>query len=141
MSLFANICLDEATGCWNWTGHLANGRYGEMRYAGEDQLVHRVSAHLYLGYDFDSPLRVLHSCDNTRCFNPRHLFIGTQVQNMQDMVQKGRSRLKEPTCMKGHSLSGTNVVWYYDRGYRHRRCLACHRERQREYLERKNGNA
>jgi hypothetical protein len=37
-------------------------------------------------------LHVLHRCDEPRCCNPEHLFLGTQAENMADMHRKGRSR-------------------------------------------------
>lgn len=40
--------------------------------------------------DFDETLSVLHTCDETRCINPEHLFLGTQSDNMKDMWDKGR---------------------------------------------------
>jgi hypothetical protein len=55
--------------------------------------VHRVAAHLWLDFDLDSPLCVLHRCDVPRCFNPEHLFVGTQKDNTNDMIVKGRARI------------------------------------------------
>lgn len=92
VSFLANNKFDPITGCWNWTGCKIGYGYGQMRYCGKLVLVHRVSAHLYLKYDLDSPLRVLHRCDNASCFNPKHLFIGTQLENIRDCMEKGRFR-------------------------------------------------
>jgi hypothetical protein len=54
-------------------------------------LVHRLSAVEFLNFDPDSRLLVLHRCDNPSCFNPEHLFIGSQQDNIHDCVDKGRS--------------------------------------------------
>ena len=54
-------------------------------------LVHRLSAWLWSGFDLGSGLNVLHRCDNPPCFNPEHLFVGTQSQNMNEMLAKGRA--------------------------------------------------
>src|SRR6185436_9566237 len=52
--------------------------------------VHRLAAHLFLGFDLDSPLFVLHYCDTPRCFRPEHLFTGTAQDNIRDCIAKGR---------------------------------------------------
>lgn len=44
-----------------------------------------------------------HACDNPRCVNPNHLFVGTCKENLEDMVSKGRSLRGEKNA--GHKLT------------------------------------
>lgn len=82
--------------CWEWTGSFRgpeyrSAGYGQF-YAGKGTKVigaHRFAAMLRYGM-FDRRLFVCHSCDNTRCVNPSHLFLGTHQDNVNDMVAKGR---------------------------------------------------
>lgn len=93
--LLENREIDE-NGCWIWTRscqHSGSDRkrlYGQTFYRGHNTRVHRLAAHVWLGFDLDSELCVLHTCDVTKCFNPDHLFIGTRADNSADMVDKGR---------------------------------------------------
>ena len=52
--------------------------------------VYRLAAQKYFGMDLDDPRHVLHHCDNPRCWNPEHLYIGTHEDNMRDMRERGR---------------------------------------------------
>ena len=54
------------------------------------ELAHRVSYRL-AGRLYDESLCVLHRCDNPRCVNPDHLWLGTRADNNQDKINKGRS--------------------------------------------------
>ena len=73
--------------CWEWKSK-AN-RYGKLKINGKQVAAHRFS---YLTFKGEIPkgLNVCHKCDNTHCVNPNHLFVGTQKDNHDDMVNKGR---------------------------------------------------
>jgi uncharacterized UBP type Zn finger protein len=75
-------------GCWYWlAGTNVNG-YGTIGNKGKSYLVHRV---LYSILVKDPGcLNVCHTCDNPLCINPHHMFLGTQADNVRDMVRKGR---------------------------------------------------
>lgn len=78
-------------GCWIWKGALSKG-YGHsslLKPLGEI-MAHRVAYILYRG-SIPKGLFVLHSCDIRACINPDHLFLGTQKDNQQDAVSKGRN--------------------------------------------------
>lgn len=82
--------VDPLTGCWLWTGARNSKGYGHIRYRRTYYDVHRLVGWLNLGLSSDPRLGVLHRCDNKLCFNPTHLFLGTQQDNILDAVQKGR---------------------------------------------------
>lgn len=82
---------DGRSGCWNWTASTAGKGYGQFRIPGTRRNVyaHRLSYSLHKGILPDGAL-VCHRCDNMRCVNPDHLFIGDAKVNLQDMAAKGR---------------------------------------------------
>ena len=76
--------------CWRWSGStLKNRGYGQIGINGKNDYAHRVSYRIHFG-DILEGLEVLHKCDNPPCCNPKHLFLGTQKDNMEDMKSKGR---------------------------------------------------
>ena len=81
------------TDCGIWTGAWQSMGYGQVRYNGKTILAHRAA---YMVYRSDIPvgLCVLHKCDTPPCINPDHLFLGTQKDNIRDMISKGRGRLR-----------------------------------------------
>lgn len=79
--------------CWEWQAGCTDSGYGHFMVGGRKggtEKSHRVAWELTNGAIPDG-LWVLHSCDNRKCCNPAHLFLGTNYDNVQDMMQKGRN--------------------------------------------------
>lgn len=76
-------------GCWLWVGALRPNGYGNFFLGNKTTCAHRAAWTLANGQIPDG-LQVLHRCDVPNCVNPSHLFLGTQKDNMQDMIAKGR---------------------------------------------------
>ena len=110
--------VDDADGdanqCWEFRGHVANHGYPNFWYISETQLdpetgkprkryitAHRFSALIEprLGTKINAQgACVMHHCDNKTCVNPNHLTVGTQKDNIHDMLAKGRENY---VCKKG----------------------------------------
>jgi hypothetical protein len=83
-------------GCWPWLSKLSDRGYGLVKVDKKWVRAHRVAWRLTHG-EHPAQLLVCHHCDNPRCCNPAHLFLGTHAANHADMVAKGRRRSKSGT--------------------------------------------
>lgn len=82
--------------CWIWTGSVFRvSGYGAFRLEDGTWLAHRASFYLH-GKGHPGDMFVCHHCDNRLCVNPDHLFLGTNRDNVDDMVTKGRQCRHQP---------------------------------------------
>lgn len=87
--------VEKTDSCWNWTASCRNG-YGAFSVNGKQKDAHRVSWEMHFG-EIPNGLFVCHVCDNRKCVNPSHLFLGSLQDNHADMVKKGRG-IKGTKC-------------------------------------------
>ena len=81
--------------CWEWRASFGFRDYGKIRIGPTYVAAHRVAYYITNGA-FNESLNVCHSCDNPKCCNPNHLFLGTQSDNNFDKIQKGRHKYETP---------------------------------------------
>ena len=90
--------VNKSSDCWNWTGHITLRGYGQIKTKRYDRkrysiVASRYSLFLKTGI-LDSGLFACHTCDNTKCVNPNHLFWGTPQDNQIDCILKNRREVR-----------------------------------------------
>lgn len=81
----------DMSDCWDWSGSLDPQGYGYISVRNQTRKAHRIA---YAAYFSDIPdgYCVCHRCDNPKCTNPEHLFLGTELDNARDRKKKGRQQ-------------------------------------------------
>jgi HNH endonuclease len=89
----ARVTSTSPSLCWEWIRSLTHNGYGQAFDSKTQKNVraHRFSYELFVGEIPHNHL-VLHSCDNRKCVNPNHLFLGLPKDNTKDMMDKNRHR-------------------------------------------------
>jgi hypothetical protein len=102
--------VKKTSHCWLWIGQ-SHGGYGRLDFRKNGVrtifYAHRLSWEIHHG-PIPPGIDVLHECDNPACQNPKHLFLGTQRDNNQDKIQKGRQARGEKFPF--HKLTSESVV-------------------------------
>ena len=131
------------SGCLEWTGCVNERGYGRIGTRGQGvELTHRVAWTIANGPIPDG-FHVLHHCDNPPCgqtdptegFPDGHLFLGTQLDNVADMMAKGRHPSQSQThCKQGHLFSGISTCIYQGELRTQRICEICVRATKARFL-------
>ena len=87
--------VDKSGDCWNWTARHTRDGYGAIHWGRKAYSAHRV-AYTIATNDYPDGFCIMHTCDNKSCCNPSHLIKGTHLDNMRDMIRKGRQAKSFP---------------------------------------------
>lgn len=110
VALLRSMLKPVESGCHEWQGFIGTFGYAMTTYRGKTRVVHRLLWQLVNG-PVPKKMDVCHSCDNRKCANLDHLWIGTRQQNLLDASSKKRIHCQQKThCPAGHEYSG-DALW------------------------------
>lgn len=104
--------VEKTDGCWIWHGSRSKLGYGRIYNGGKKPylLPANRAAYLICRGEIPETMCVCHSCDNPRCVNPDHLWLGTHAENMKDMYDKNRN-LGPKNRAKGERHGMAKINW------------------------------
>lgn len=138
----AKVDRSNPDGCWEWTGALNKNGYGKFKERSYVLVQSHRFAYQRAHGAIPTGMMVCHHCDNPRCVRPDHLFAGTALDNVRDMLAKGRHpmsgrvgmgrtrtspRVRPTECPQGHPYDEQNTYVYK----RRRICRECKRQYDR----------
>lgn len=122
--------------CWLWQGGVDNDGHATIRYKYKSHGIHRLSLHIFRGFDLNSLFPVCHQpiiCNNPNCWNPNHLYEGTALENTLDTIRAGNNYWKNKThCKHNHEYTEENT---HINKYGHRECRECGKLKMRRKRE------
>jgi hypothetical protein len=126
------------TGCWWWTGFCDGWGYGRFHSGVAGMVPAHRWAHMHFIGPIPAGLEVDHLCKQPSCVNPAHLEAVTGTENRRRANGFAMRNARKTLCIRGHSLSGSNLYIPKTGG---RKCRACHAlhaasERRRRSVER-----
>lgn len=98
--------VDFTNTCWQWQGLRNFKGYGLFKKF----RAHRLSYFYFKDRKFDQSKLILHKCDNPPCVNPRHLFVGTPMDNMLDKIRKGRENIPKGFDRKNITINKEKFI-------------------------------
>lgn len=141
---FHSKVIDNGS-CKEWSGYISSKGYGRINLSkgieNKVALAHRVAWELVHG-PIPNGIFVCHKCDNRKCVNVDHLFLGTNTDNMRDASNKGRVKnqnIDKTHCNSGHPLEGKNLYLVKTNRSKtgfSRICIICKRQRLRDWRAR-----
>jgi hypothetical protein len=104
------VNIKSENDCWEWIASYRLNGYGAFKTKEKTHGSHRLAYELTYGIITDNTLNVCHKCDNRKCVNPNHLFLGTQSENMKDCLNKGRLVIPEGQRFKKGNIPKNRIM-------------------------------
>jgi hypothetical protein len=115
--------------CWEWTGFIDQGGYGQIPVAADDRKAHRFAYTTLVG-PIPEGMTLDHLCKCRHCVNPVHLEVVTRAENTLRSTSPFVLNKAKTHCLNGHPLTGANLITKKDG---RRNCLQCRRDYDRQW--------